>query len=88
MTKSHESHRKIVHRPCSSCISSVQEINEDSIKFFLSTQTWSGFKLPWLKSYTYWFATEYILFQVKPTCNWVSVTTKWLSGLTGVTGKI
>jgi len=23
----------------------------------------------------YWFAMEYTLFQVKPTCNWVSVTT-------------
>jgi len=24
--------------------------------------------------YNYWFATEYALFQVKPTCDWVSVT--------------
>jgi len=37
MIKSHEECGKIVHRPCSSCISSVQEINEDSIEFFLST---------------------------------------------------
>jgi len=28
---------KIVHRPCSSCISSVQEMNKDSIEFSLST---------------------------------------------------
>jgi len=39
MIKSHEECGKIVHRPCSSCISSVQEINEDSIKFSLSTWT-------------------------------------------------
>ena len=35
--KSHDGYGKIVHRPCSSCISSVQEIEEDSIKFSLST---------------------------------------------------
>jgi len=39
MIKSHEEYGKIVHRLCSSCISSVQEINEDFIEFFLSTQT-------------------------------------------------
>jgi len=38
MTKSHEEYGKIVHRPCSNCISSVQEINENSIEFSLSTQ--------------------------------------------------
>ena len=27
------------------------DINENSIEFSLSTQTWSGFKLPQLKSY-------------------------------------
>jgi len=43
--RSHKECGKIVHRPCSSCISSVQEINKDSIEFFLLTQTWSGFKL-------------------------------------------
>jgi len=52
MTKSHKECGKIVHRPCSSCISSVQEINKDSIEFSLSTWTWRGFKLSWLKSYT------------------------------------
>ena len=26
-------------------------MNKDSIKFSLSTQTWSKFKLSWLKSY-------------------------------------
>jgi len=51
MIKSHEKCGKIVHRPCSSYISSVQKINEDSIKFSLSTWTWYGFKLSWLKSY-------------------------------------
>jgi len=50
--KSHDECRKIVHRLCSSYISSVQEINEDSIKFPLLTQTWSGFKLSWLEPYT------------------------------------
>ena len=33
--KSHDNHRKVVHRPCSNCISSVQEIHEDSIEFSL-----------------------------------------------------
>ena len=50
MIKSHEEYENIAHRPCS-CISSVQEINEGSIEFSLSTRTWSRFKLPWLKSY-------------------------------------
>jgi len=49
---SHDECGKIVHRPCSSYISNVQEIEKDSIEFFLSTRTWSGFKLPWLESYT------------------------------------
>jgi len=34
---SHDEYGKIVHRLCSSCISSVQELNKDSIEFFLST---------------------------------------------------
>jgi len=33
-------------------MTSVQEINEDSIKFPLLTQTWSGFELSWLEPYT------------------------------------
>ena len=33
---SHDEYGKIVHRPYSSCISSAQEINKDSIEFFLS----------------------------------------------------
>jgi len=36
---SHDKCGKVVHRPCSSCISSVQELNRNSIEFFLSTQT-------------------------------------------------
>jgi len=43
-------HGKIVHRPCSSCISSVQELNKNSIEFFLSTQTWSTVELFQAKS--------------------------------------
>ena len=35
--KSHDNCRKVVHRPCSSCISSVQEMHENSIEFFLSS---------------------------------------------------
>ena len=34
--KSHDNHGKVVHRPCSSCISSVQEMYKNFIKFFLS----------------------------------------------------
>ena len=33
--KSHDNHGKVVHRPCSNCISSVQEMHEDSIEFSL-----------------------------------------------------
>ena len=47
----HDECGKTVHRPCSSCISGVQEINKNSIKFSLSTQTWSRFKLSWLEPY-------------------------------------
>ena len=53
MMGSHDKCGKIVHRLCSSCISSVQEINKNSIKFSLSTQTWSGFKLFWLEPYNF-----------------------------------
>jgi len=35
--KSHNRCERIVHRLCSSCISSIQEIEEDSIEFSLST---------------------------------------------------
>jgi len=36
---------KVVHRPCSKCISSIQKLNENSIEFSLSTWykgNWSG----------------------------------------------
>jgi len=49
---SHDECGKVVHRPCSSYISSVQEINKNSIKFSLSTWTWSRFKSPWLEPYS------------------------------------
>ena len=39
--KSHDKYRKVVYRPCSSYISSIQEIKENSIKFSLLNQTWS-----------------------------------------------
>jgi len=39
--KSHDKYGKIVYRPCSSYISNVQEIKENSIKFSLLNQTWS-----------------------------------------------
>jgi len=51
--KSHDGCVKMVHRLCSSCISSVQEVEEDSIKFFLSTWTWSRFKSSWLEPYNF-----------------------------------
>ena len=35
---------KIMYRPYSSCISSIQEINKDSIEFFLSSQIRSRIK--------------------------------------------
>ena len=34
--KSHDRHGKVVHRPCNSCISSVEKSNENSIEFSLS----------------------------------------------------
>ena len=33
---SHDRHGKVVHRPCSSCISSVEKSNRSSIEFSLS----------------------------------------------------
>jgi len=51
MGKSHGRHGKIVQRLCSSYISSVQEIEKDSIEFPLSTQTWRVIKLSWLSCY-------------------------------------
>ena len=35
--KSHNNQRKVVHRPCSNYISSIQEMYEDSIEFSLSS---------------------------------------------------
>jgi len=49
-----------VHRPGSNCISSIQEINGNSIKFSLSTQTWSEFESSWLKSYIYHFSSRVV----------------------------
>jgi len=31
--KSHDNHEKVVHRPCSNCISSIQEMHKNSIEF-------------------------------------------------------
>ena len=39
VTRSHDEYRKVVHKPYSNYISSIQEIDEDFIKFFLSTWT-------------------------------------------------
>jgi len=55
---SHDGCGKIVHRPCSSCISIVQEIEGDSIEFSLSTWTWSRFKLSWLEPYTRYYSLD------------------------------
>ena len=41
---SHDEYGKVVYRPCSSCISSVQKLNKNSIEFSLSTQTRSVVK--------------------------------------------
>ena len=41
---SHDECGKVVHRPCSRCISSVQKLNKNSIEFSLSTQTKSAVK--------------------------------------------
>jgi len=47
--KSHNNHGKVVHRPYSNCINSVQEMYEDSIEFSLSIteQRAVGFILAW-----------------------------------------
>jgi len=34
--RSHDKCGKVVHRPCSSCISNIEKSNRDSIEFFLS----------------------------------------------------
>ena len=43
---SHDKCGKVVHKPCSSYISSVQKNNRNSIEFSLSTQIRSETKLP------------------------------------------
>jgi len=40
----HDKCGKVVHRPCSRCISNVQKLNKNSIEFSLLTQTRSGSK--------------------------------------------
>jgi len=49
---SHDRCGKIVHRLCSSCISSVQEIEKDFIEFSLLTRTWRVIKLFGLSCYS------------------------------------
>ena len=44
-----------IHIRCSSYISSVQEIDEDSIEFSLSTQIWRVIKLSGLSHYKWWY---------------------------------
>jgi len=57
--KSHDNHEKVVHRPCSSCISSVQEMHKDSIEFFLLTWIRSGIKLSRLSPYMHRLVRKY-----------------------------
>jgi len=40
----HNEYGKVVHRLYNSCISSIQKLNKNFIKFFLLTQTRSGSK--------------------------------------------
>jgi len=42
--KSYNEYGKVVHRPYRKCISSIQKLNEDFIKFFLLTQIRSRIK--------------------------------------------
>jgi len=46
---SHDKCGKVVHRPCNSCISSVEKSNRNSIEFFLliAEQRAVGFILAW-----------------------------------------
>ena len=60
MMESHDDCGNIVHRPYSSCISSVQESNENSIEFSLSTQIRSRIKCS-LLSLTYHTLNHYYL---------------------------
>jgi len=52
MIESHNEYRKVVHRPYSRYISSIQKLNKNSIEFSLSAWTRSGTKLSQLHSYT------------------------------------
>ena len=45
MMKSHDKYGKVVHRPYSRYISSIQKLNENSIEFSLSTWTRSSSKV-------------------------------------------
>ena len=68
----HEECGKIVHRPCSSCISSIQEINKDFIEFSLLTQTWRVIKLFKLSCYKTSHCRVALQMQWKGTGTWRS----------------
>jgi len=61
VTKSHEECGKVAHRPGSSCISSIQEINKDSIEFSLSTWTWRVIELS--SKLLHWWANYHTVFK-------------------------
>ena len=53
--RSHDKYGKVVHRPCSSCINSVEKSNRDSIEFSLSIteQKAVGFIPAWSLAFLY-----------------------------------
>ena len=55
--ESHDECGKVAHRPCSSCISSVQEFNKDSIEFSLLT---------WIRSRIKYSPLSLILLSLHP----------------------
>ena len=59
---SHDECGKVVHRPCSSCINSIQELNKNSIKFSLLTWLRSRIKclLLSLTSWMNWSTWDFI----------------------------
>jgi len=60
--RSHDKCGKVVHRPCSSCISSIGKSNRDSIKFSLSIaeQRAVGFILAWSLAFLHYCRVAFL----------------------------
>jgi len=78
MIESYDECGKVVHRPCSRYISSVQKLNENSIEFSLSTWTRSGTKSSWLHSYNRVICIHIDCVTMSGCSSWKIQLSKWV----------